>query len=115
MQKLRLFARCLCNACLAALATEAFLAAALTPCARRFCSYTSILSEVRGAVGIITLNRPKQLNALTPTLVAEVADCASAFDADPDIGAIVLTGAGDKAFAAGADIKTMSSQSFVSM
>ena len=45
--------------------------------------------------------------------MAEVADCAAAFDADASIGAIVLTGAGDKAFAAGADIKTMSEQSFV--
>ena len=63
----------------------------------------------------LSLNRPKQLNALTPTLVAEVAKCAAIFDADDAIGAIVLTGAGDKAFAAGADIKTMSSHSFVSM
>ena len=78
-------------------------------------SYTCIQSEVCGAVAIITLDRPKALNALNPTLVAELAECAMAFDADASIGAIVLTGSGDKAFAAGADIKTMSTKSYMDM
>ena len=83
--------------------------------ARYASTYTCITSEVRGAVGIITLNRPKALNALNPTLVKELAECANAFDVDESIGAIVLTGSGDKAFAAGADIKTMSTQSYMDM
>jgi len=79
-------------------------------------SYTSILSEVKpGGVGLITLNRPKALNALSPELVSELAEAATAFDMDPDIGCIVLTGAGDKAFAAGADIKVMQTKSYMDM
>jgi len=83
--------------------------------ARLMSSYTSITSETRGAVGLITLNRPKHLNALTPTLVSELVECARAFDADPAVGAIVVTGSGQKAFAAGADIKTMSTYEFSSI
>ena len=52
---------------------------------------------------------------LLATLVMELGECASAFDADESIGAIILTGSGDKAFAAGADIKTMSTKSFIDM
>ena len=78
-------------------------------------SYQSILTETRGKVGLITLNRPKALNALSPDLVNELADAAIAYDADPSIGAIVVTGAGDKAFAAGADIKFMSDKSYMDM
>lgn len=81
---------------------------------RHASSYANIVSEARGSVGIITLNRPKQLNSLTPALVAEVAQCAAEFDADPAIGAIVLTGEG-KAFAAGADIKTMQDKTYMEM
>lgn len=77
--------------------------------------YKTILSETRGAVGLITLNREKALNALTPELVGEVAAAATAFDADTSIGAIVITGSGKKAFAAGADIKFMSSKSYMDM
>ena len=77
-------------------------------------TYENILTEVKpGKVGLITLNRPKALNALSPDLVSELSTAAQAFDADPNIGCIVVTGAGDKAFAAGADIKVMSDQSYV--
>ena len=83
--------------------------------ARRFAStYATILTEEpRPGVGLITLNRPKALNALNPELVAELATAVEAFDADKSIGAIVLTGAGDKAFVAGADIKVMSEKSYM--
>jgi len=74
--------------------------------------YDLILTEVRGKVGIITLNRPKALNALCDALLADITHAARAFDADDNIGAIVLTGS-EKAFAAGADIKEMSARSYV--
>jgi len=77
--------------------------------------YTYILSEKRGGVGLITLNRPKALNALSPELMAEVAQAATAYDADPSIGAIVITGSGQKAFAAGADIKFMADKGYMDM
>lgn len=76
--------------------------------------YTTILVEQRGRVGWITLNRPEALNALNSTLVSELAHAASVFDADEEIGAIVLTGSA-KAFAAGADIKEMADKSPVDM
>ena len=78
-------------------------------------AYANILAETKGKVGLITLNRPKALNALSPDLVGELAQAATAFDADPSIGCIVLTGAGDKAFAAGADIKVMSDKTYMGM
>jgi enoyl-CoA hydratase len=65
-----------------------------------------ILVETHGRVGLIRLNRPAALNALCDQLMAELGTQLQAFDADPGIGAIVLTGS-DKAFAAGADIKEM--------
>ncbi|WP_441327483.1 enoyl-CoA hydratase [Kocuria sp.] len=74
-------------------------------------SYENILVETRGRVGLITLNRPKALNALNSKTMEEVVAAARAFDADPGIGAILLSGS-EKAFAAGADIKEMSSQSY---
>lgn len=75
----------------------------------RMSDYATILTETRGRVGWITLNRPEALNALNSTLVAELADAAAAFDADEAIGCIVLTGS-ERAFAAGADIKEMESK-----
>ena len=75
-------------------------------------SYENILVETRGAVGLITLNRPQALNALCDALIRELGQALDAFEADDAIGAIVLTGS-DKAFAAGADIKEMQSRSFV--
>jgi enoyl-CoA hydratase len=76
-------------------------------------SYEYILSETRGKVGVITLNRPKALNALCDGLIAELNTQVSAFDKDADIGAIVVTGS-ERAFAAGADIKEMSEQTYMS-
>ena len=75
-------------------------------------SYENILVETRGAVGLITLNRPQALNALCDALIRELGQALDAFEADDAIGAIVLTGS-DKAFAAGADIKEMQNRSFV--
>ncbi|WMS44880.1 enoyl-CoA hydratase [Acuticoccus sp. MNP-M23] len=73
--------------------------------------YELILTERDGAVGIVTLNRPKALNALNAHLVDEIVAALRAFDADPDIGCMILTGS-ERAFAAGADIKEMASLSF---
>ena len=69
-------------------------------------SYENILVETRGRVGLVTLNRPKQLNALNDALMNELGAALEAFDADDAIGAIVITGSA-KAFAAGADIGAM--------
>ncbi len=69
-------------------------------------SYETILSEVIGKVGVITLNRPKALNALNAQLIDELNHALDQFEADSAIGCIVLTGS-EKAFAAGADIKEM--------
>jgi enoyl-CoA hydratase len=73
--------------------------------------YETILVETRGRVGIITLNRPKALNALNHALMTEVVDAATALDSDAGIGAIVITGS-ERAFAAGADITEMASMSY---
>ncbi|MBL3678123.1 enoyl-CoA hydratase [Leucobacter chromiireducens] len=76
--------------------------------------YTAILTEVRGRVGWITLNRPEALNALNSTLVTELIEASLAFDASPEIGCIVITGS-ERAFAAGADIKEMAELGFSDM
>jgi len=72
--------------------------------------YETILTEQRGRVALITLHRPQALNALNMTVMRELGDAVTAFDADATIGCIVITGS-EKAFAAGADIKEMSSLS----
>lgn len=77
-------------------------------------TYQSIVIEKRGRVGLITLNRPQFLNALNGELLRELLQALSDFDADDDVGAIVIAGS-DKAFAAGADIKEMASASLVDM
>jgi enoyl-CoA hydratase len=69
-------------------------------------AYENILTETRGKVGLITLNRPKAMNALSPELMRELGHALDAFAVDDNIGAIVITGS-EKAFAAGADIKVM--------
>ena len=69
-------------------------------------AYENILTETRGKVGLITLNRPKQLNALNDTLMDELGAALLAYDQDEAIGAMVITGS-EKAFAAGADIGAM--------
>jgi enoyl-CoA hydratase len=74
-------------------------------------TYNCIIVETRGEVGLIRLDRPKQLNALNDELMDELGNALMAFERDDDIGAIVLTGS-DKAFAAGADIASMKDQSF---
>ncbi len=66
-------------------------------------TYEQILAERRGAVSLLTLNRPEKLNAWTGQMAAELRDAITAANADPDVGAIVLTGAG-RAYCAGADI-----------
>jgi enoyl-CoA hydratase/carnithine racemase len=68
--------------------------------------------QKRGKVGLITLNRPKALNALCDGLLDDIIHAATAFDKDDSVGAVVLTGS-EKAFAAGADIKEMSSRNYV--
>ena len=75
-------------------------------------AYQNITVETRGRAGLITLNRPKALNALNSELIAELNTAIDQFEEDERIGAIVLTGS-QKAFAAGADIKEMASLDFV--
>jgi enoyl-CoA hydratase len=75
-------------------------------------AYENILVETRGRVGLLTLNRPKALNALNDALMNELGEALAAFDADEGIGAIVVTGS-DKAFAAGADIGAMKDRGFM--
>ncbi|MBI1943696.1 MAG: enoyl-CoA hydratase [Betaproteobacteria bacterium] len=75
-------------------------------------SYECILTEVKGRVALITLNRPRQMNALNPRLMQELGAALYGFDADDGVGAIVITG-NDKAFAAGADIGVMKDYGFM--
>ncbi|WP_137388337.1 enoyl-CoA hydratase [Rhodoligotrophos defluvii] len=75
-------------------------------------AYENIIVEMRGRVGLITLNRPKALNALNTALMNELIQALAEFDADDRIGCIVLTGS-DKAFAAGADIKEMQTKTYM--
>jgi enoyl-CoA hydratase len=77
-------------------------------------TYETILVETHERVGLIRLNRPDALNALNATLLHELMAALENFDADDDIGAMVITGS-DKAFAAGADIKQMAGASMVDM
>ena len=74
-------------------------------------AYETLLVETRGAVGLVTLNRPKALNALNAQVIAEIDRALAAFDADPAVAAVVVTGS-EKAFAAGADIKEMMGRDF---
>ena len=77
-------------------------------------SYETILVEQKGAVTIVTLNRPQALNALNSQVLADLLDAFAKYDADPGQRCAILTGS-DRAFAAGADIKEMSEQSFADM
>ncbi|QDG66724.1 enoyl-CoA hydratase [Pseudarthrobacter sp. NIBRBAC000502772] len=76
--------------------------------------YGTILVEQRGRVGLVRLNRPKALNALNASTMHDVVDAVTTMDADPRVGAVVLTGS-HKAFAAGADIKEMAAQGYLDM
>ncbi|MEM7170072.1 MAG: enoyl-CoA hydratase [Pseudomonadota bacterium] len=75
-------------------------------------SYEHIIVETRDRVGLITLNRPKALNALCTPLTIEMGQALDAFEADSEIGCIVITGS-ERAFAAGADIKEMQSKTYM--
>jgi enoyl-CoA hydratase len=75
-------------------------------------TYETILVETHGKVGLVRLNRPQVLNALNDQLMTELGDALMAFDADDNIGAMVITGS-DKAFAAGADIGAMASFTYM--
>jgi enoyl-CoA hydratase len=75
-------------------------------------SFEFIAAERKGRVGVITLNRPKQMNALNAKLMQEVGAALQEFDADDGIGAMLITGS-EKAFAAGADIGAMKDYSFM--
>ena len=76
--------------------------------------YQTILTERHNHVGLVTLNRPQAMNALTNQLLREVMDALESFDADDHIGVVVITG-NEKAFAAGADIKEMVDKSITEM
>src|SRR5689334_5096058 len=75
-------------------------------------SYENILVETHGKVGLIRLNRPKALNALNDQLMDELGDALVRFDADANIGCMIITGS-EKAFAAGADIAAMANYSYM--
>ena len=75
-------------------------------------TYEFILTEKKGRVGLVTLNRPKQMNALNPQLMQELGAALQEFDADESVGAILIAG-GEKAFAAGADIGAMKDYSYM--
>src|ERR1700760_1416580 len=77
-------------------------------------TFEHIIVESKGAVGIITLNRPKMLNALSFGVFREIAAAIDDLEADAAIGCIVITGS-EKAFAAGADIKEMQPKGFIEM
>ena len=77
--------------------------------------FSTILVEKRGAVNLVTLNRPQALNALNSEVLRELTEAFAAYEADPGQRCLVLTGSGEKAFAAGADIKEMQPQSFAEM
>lgn len=76
--------------------------------------YANILVERRGRVGLVTLNRPDALNALNKATMDELVKAVTGMDADPAVGAVVVTGSA-KAFAAGADIKEMQSKGYMDM
>lgn len=73
-------------------------------------AYTTVLTEIRGRVGIVTLNRPQAMNAFNTLMLTELFDALEGFDNDPSVGAMIVTG-NEKAFAAGADIKEMAESS----
>jgi enoyl-CoA hydratase len=73
-----------------------------------------VLTEIRGPIGIATLNRPEALNALSTPLLDALAEALEAWDADPAVRVMIVTGS-EKAFAAGADIKEMAPKSFAEM
>src|SRR3954470_24611103 len=83
-----------------------------TNAAEEAMSYETILVETKGKVGIVRLNRPQALNALNTKLHADMTAALDAFEADPNIMCVIITGS-EKAFAAGADIKEMQGKSYM--
>lgn len=77
--------------------------------------YECIQVEQQGRVALIRLHRPAALNALNDQIIAELSEAVHGFNACPDTGCLVITGSGDKAFAAGADIKEMKDEGFARM
>lgn len=77
-------------------------------------AYEFVISERDGPVGIVTINRPKQLNALSATVLTEIAAALEAHDADDEVRAIILTG-GTEVFAAGADLKEFAARTTADM
>jgi enoyl-CoA hydratase len=75
-------------------------------------AYQNIIVETCGKVGVVILNRPQALNALSPELMRELAAALDAFESDNNVGCMIVTGS-DKAFAAGADIKAMKEKSYM--
>jgi len=75
-------------------------------------AYETIATEMRGQVGLITLDRPQVLNALNARLIGELTDAVDGYDADPKVACMIITGS-EKAFAAGADIGEMSELSYI--
>ncbi|MCA8964858.1 MAG: enoyl-CoA hydratase/isomerase family protein, partial [Planctomycetes bacterium] len=75
-------------------------------------AYENIIAETRGRVGLVTLNRPAALNALNAALIKELTKALDGFEADENVGCIVITGS-EKAFAAGADIKEMQAKTYM--
>jgi enoyl-CoA hydratase len=73
-------------------------------------AYSTVLTEIRGRVGIVTLNRPQAMNAFNNLMLGELFDALEEFDRDEKVGAMIITG-NEKAFAAGADIKEMAESS----
>jgi enoyl-CoA hydratase/carnithine racemase len=81
---------------------------------RNMSAFEHIIVETKGAVGIIQLNRPKMLNALSFGVFKEIARAVDVLEADDAVGAIIITG-NEKAFAAGADIKEMQPKGYIDM
>ncbi len=77
-------------------------------------TYENILTRIEGRAGVVQLNRPKALNALNRELMTELMDALEAYDRDPAVGCMVITGS-ERAFAAGADIKEMATATPASM
>jgi enoyl-CoA hydratase len=74
-------------------------------------AYETLLYEKRGGIGYVTVNRPEKLNALNHKVMEELDDCFHKIQADPEVGVVILSGAGEKAFVAGADINELAVQS----
>jgi enoyl-CoA hydratase len=77
-------------------------------------TYSTIVSEIHGRAGLVRIHRPEAMNALNATVMEELASALGGFDADPQVGAMVLTG-DERAFASGADIREMAEASAVDM